>query len=108
NFIRPDEFPYRIPSGTEYDSGDYPAVVDKAVRAADLPALIERRDALRAQGRLAGIGFAACLEPSGGNAIFENIMNPRNDKTTFPEGCRIRIDGEGAVTAVISISSAGQ
>ena len=23
NFIRPDEFPYRIPSGSEYDSGDY-------------------------------------------------------------------------------------
>ncbi|GEL26292.1 carbon monoxide dehydrogenase [Pseudonocardia sulfidoxydans NBRC 16205] len=108
NFIQPEEFPYRIPSGTEYDSGDYPAVVDKAVRAADLPALIERRDAVRAEGGLAGIGFAACLEPSGGNAIFENVMNPRNDKTTFPEGCRIRVDGEGAVTAVVSISSAGQ
>jgi 2-furoyl-CoA dehydrogenase large subunit len=108
NLIQPDEFPYRIPSGTEYDSGDYPAVVDKAVQLADLPALIERRDALRAQGRLAGIGFAACLEPSGGNAIFENVMNPRNDKTTFPEGCRLRVDGEGAVTAVVSISSAGQ
>jgi CO/xanthine dehydrogenase Mo-binding subunit len=108
NLIQPDQFPYRIPSGTEYDSGDYPGVVDKAIEIADLPELMRRRDALRAQGRLAGIGFATCLEPGGGNAIFENIMNPKNDKTTFPEACRIRVDGEGAVTVIISISSAGQ
>jgi CO/xanthine dehydrogenase Mo-binding subunit/aerobic-type carbon monoxide dehydrogenase small subunit (CoxS/CutS family) len=120
NFIRPDEFPYRIPSGTEYDSGDYPAVLDKVIALASAPdppgrpgsaglaALERRRDELRAAGRLAGIGVATCLEPSGGNAIFENIMNPANDKTTFPEGCRLRVDADGAVTVVISISSAGQ
>ncbi|MQA82054.1 MAG: molybdopterin-dependent oxidoreductase [Streptosporangiales bacterium] len=108
NFIRPDEFPYRIPSGTEYDSGDYPAVLDKAIALADLDALEHRRDELRASGMLAGIGLATCLEPGGGNAIFENIMNPANDKTTFPEACRIRVDQGGNVTVVISISSAGQ
>ena len=32
-----------------------------------------------------GLGVATCLEPGGGNAIFENIMNRGNDKTTFPE-----------------------
>ncbi|MGH3170509.1 MAG: molybdopterin-dependent oxidoreductase, partial [Trebonia sp.] len=108
NFIQPDEFPYRIPSGTEYDSGDYPAVLDKAVTLADLSALETERDALRAEGMLAGIGVACCLEPGGGNAIFENIMNPANDKTTFPEACRLRVDGGGSITAVISVSSAGQ
>ncbi|WP_395103546.1 xanthine dehydrogenase family protein molybdopterin-binding subunit [Actinomadura sp. SCN-SB] len=108
NFIRPEEFPYRIPSGTEYDSGDYPAVMDKAVALAGLPALEARRDELRAAGRLAGIGVASCLEPGGGNAIFENVMNPSNDKTTFPEGCRLRVDGEGAITAIVALSSAGQ
>jgi CO/xanthine dehydrogenase Mo-binding subunit len=35
-------------------------------------------------------------------------MNPKNDKTTFPEACRIRIDGEGAVTVIVSIASSGQ
>ncbi|GAA4495162.1 molybdopterin-dependent oxidoreductase [Actinoallomurus oryzae] len=108
NFIQPEEFPYRIPSGTEYDSGDYPAVLDKAEALADLAALEARRDEIRASGRLAGIGVATCLEPGGGNAIFENVMNPSNDKTTFPEGCRLRVDADGQVTAVIGISSAGQ
>ncbi|HLI37183.1 MAG TPA: xanthine dehydrogenase family protein molybdopterin-binding subunit [Streptosporangiaceae bacterium] len=108
NFIRPDEFPYRIPSGTEYDSGDYPAVLDKSLDLADLPSLERRRDELRESGMLAGIGFATCLEPGGGNALFENVMNPVNDKSTFPEACRLRVDGSGAITAVISIASAGQ
>jgi len=108
NFIQPEQFPYLIPSGTEYDSGDYPAVLDKAIALADLPALVARRDAIRAEGRLAGIGVATCLEPGGGNAIFENIMNSHNDKTTFPEACRLRVDGAGAVTAVVALSSAGQ
>jgi CO/xanthine dehydrogenase Mo-binding subunit len=108
NFPRPSEFPYRIPSGTSYDSGDYHAVLDKALAAADLPALERRRDELRRDGRLAGIGISSCLEPGGGNAIFENLMNPENDKTTFPEACRLRIDGQGGITAIIAISSAGQ
>ena len=64
NFIRPDEFPYRIPSGTEYDSGDYPAVLDKLTGIAGTPAqpglaaLEQRRDDLREAGKLAGIGVA--------------------------------------------------
>src|SRR6516225_3318159 len=63
NLIRADEFPYLIPSGTTYDSGDYHAVVDKVVARADYAALVAERDRLRAQGLLAGIGMAACLEP---------------------------------------------
>ncbi len=108
NFIGPDEFPYRIPTGTEYDSGDYPAVLDKALDVADLASLERRRDKIRGEGGLAGIGVASCLEPGGGNAIFENVMNPKNDKTTFPEACRVRVDADGEVTTIISISSAGQ
>ena len=32
NFIRAEEFPYPIPSGTTYDSGDYHTVVTKTAR----------------------------------------------------------------------------
>ena len=108
NFIQADEFPYKIPSGSEYDSGDYPGVLDKVLEISDFPELLRARDAIRAEGRLAGIGISTCLEPGGGNAIFENIMDPKTDKSTFPESCRIRVDGSGAVTVIISISSSGQ
>jgi 2-furoyl-CoA dehydrogenase large subunit len=108
NFIRADEFPYLIPSGTTYDSGDYHTVVDKVVAQADYKALIAERDRLRGEGLLAGIGIAACLEPSGANSTFEPLLNPKNETTTYSEGCRITIDVSGAVTANIHTVSAGQ
>ncbi len=108
NFIRHDEFPYRIPSGSEYDSGDYHEVQRKTVELADWPALLAKRDRLRGDGWLAGLGIAACLEPSGGNSAFEPLLNDQNDTTTWMEGARVRIDALGAVTVVISTTSAGQ
>src|ERR1700693_4694378 len=47
NLIRKEEFPYRIPSGSTYDSGDYHAVLDKALAAIDYPALVGERDQAR-------------------------------------------------------------
>jgi 2-furoyl-CoA dehydrogenase large subunit len=108
NFIRSDEFPYRIPTGTSYDSGNYEGVVDQLLSVGKVEQLVRRRDELRAAGVLAGIGYATCLEPGGGNAIFENLMNPKSDKTTFPESCRLRVDGHGNITAIIALSSSGQ
>ena len=53
NFIRKDEFPYLIPSGTRYDSGDYHTVVDKVLAHVDWPQLQRERERLR-QRRIAG------------------------------------------------------
>jgi 2-furoyl-CoA dehydrogenase large subunit len=138
NLIRAEQFPYLIPSGTTYDSGDYHAVIDKVlaraalaseasgqrgdsmVRApdtrpepgssarADYAAMVAERDRLREQGLLAGIGIAACLEPSGANSTFEPLLNPKNETTTYSEGCRITVDVSGAVTVNIHTTSAGQ
>jgi CO/xanthine dehydrogenase Mo-binding subunit len=57
---------------------------------------------------LAGIGFASCLEPSGGNSTFEPLLNPKNTTTTWMDSCRIAIDGTGAITATMHTTSAGQ
>jgi 2-furoyl-CoA dehydrogenase large subunit len=108
NLIRSDEFPYRIPSGTTYDSGDYHAVIDKVLARADYAGLIAERDRLRGQGLLAGIGMAACLEPSGANSTFEPLLNPKNETTTYTDSCRINVDLGGAITATIHTLSAGQ
>jgi 2-furoyl-CoA dehydrogenase large subunit len=108
NLIRAEQFPYLIPSGTTYDSGDYHAVIDKVLARADYPALVAERDRLREQGLLAGIGIAACLEPSGANSTFEPLLNPKNETTTYSEGCRITVDVSGAVTVNIHTTSAGQ
>jgi 2-furoyl-CoA dehydrogenase large subunit len=108
NLIHADEFPYLIPSGTTYDSGDYHAVIDKVLARADYAGLVAERDRLRAQGLLAGIGIAACLEPSGANSTFEPLLNPKNETTTYTETCHLNVDLGGAVTATIHTLSAGQ
>ena len=108
NMIRAAEFPYTIPSGTTYDSGDYHTVVDKVLAHTSYESLIAERDALRAQGKLAGIGIAACLEPSGGNATFEALLNPAITTSTFMDSCRINVDGMGFITATMHTTSSGQ
>lgn len=108
NLIGKDEFPYLIPSGTTYDSGDYAAVLGKALAAAPLSAIEAERDALRARGLLAGIGVSTCLEPSGGNSSFEPLFNPKNTTTTWMDSCLVRIDLSGAVTALMATSTSGQ
>jgi len=108
NLIRHEEFPYTIPSGSEYDSGDYHTVIDKVLADTPYEALKKQRDALRAQGQLAGIGLAACLEPSGGNATFEALLNPKITTSTFMDSCRIAVDGGGAITATMHTTSSGQ
>ncbi len=108
NFIRKSEFPYLIPSGTRYDSGDYHGLVDKVLTHVDYPALVRERDRLRASGLLAGIGLAACLEPSGGNSAFEPLLNEKNKTSTWMDSCRINVDGTGCLSVTIHTSSSGQ
>jgi 3-oxo-Delta1-steroid hydratase/dehydrogenase large subunit len=108
NLIRTEQFPYLIPSGTTYDSGDYHAVIDKVIARADYAGLVAERHRLCEQGLLAGIGMAACLEPSGGNSTFELLLNLKNETATYSDSCRINVDADGAVTATIHTLSAGQ
>ncbi len=108
NLIRREEFPYLIPSGTTYDSGDYHTVIDKVLANTDYEGLKKERDRLRGQGKLAGIGIAACLEPSGGNASFEALLNPAITTSTFMDSCRINVDGMGTITATMHTTSSGQ
>ncbi|MDP6173258.1 MAG: molybdopterin-dependent oxidoreductase, partial [Rhodospirillales bacterium] len=108
NFIGKDEFPYEIPTGSKYDSGDYETVLDKALELSGYEALVQRRDALRKEGKLAGIGIATCLEPGGGNNIFEYLMNPSAEITTFMEGCQLRIDAHGQIIGTMGTTTSGQ
>src|SRR5439155_933727 len=82
--------------------------IDKVIARANYAGLLAERDRLRRQGLLAGIGIAACLEPSGANSTFEPLLNPKNETTTYSDSCRINVDLSGAVTATIHTLSAGQ
>jgi carbon-monoxide dehydrogenase large subunit len=64
NFIRPDAFPFKMPAGNIYDSGDYPKVLDQALTMAGWNELRKMQAEARAQGRLVGIGLATAQQRS--------------------------------------------
>jgi carbon-monoxide dehydrogenase large subunit len=66
NFIAREAFPYRNAAGTTYDSGDYPAALDRLLAMADYPRLRREQAAARQAGRLHGIGLAAYVDIGGG------------------------------------------
>ena len=62
NHIRPEQMPYRAPSGMLYDSGEFPTVMEKALKAADWDSYAARRAATRARGKVRGRGIGHYLE----------------------------------------------
>jgi carbon-monoxide dehydrogenase large subunit len=62
NHIRPDQFPYAAASGSNYDGGEFGAVLDKAMAASDWNGFAARRAESKARGLLRGRGVGNFLE----------------------------------------------
>ena len=65
NHIAPQQMPYKAPSGMNYDSGEFTAILDKALRAADWEGFEKRRAQSAARGKLRGRGIGQYLEVTG-------------------------------------------
>ena len=65
NHIPPEAMPYKSPNGNTYDSGEFTALLDKAVALADWEGFTVRQAASRAHGRLRGRGIGDYLELTG-------------------------------------------
>ncbi len=100
NLVRPEEMPYDVglsdyrDSGTVvYDSGDYPAVLRRALEMSDY----ERRRAEcargRQEGRPLGVGMACYVELTGVGPF---------------EGAVARVDAAGRITVFTGVTSQGQ
>jgi aerobic carbon-monoxide dehydrogenase large subunit len=66
NFIRPQQIPYVTPFGMSYDTGDFPAVFEDALRAANYEGFPARRKAAKKRGKLLGFGIGFYMEVCGG------------------------------------------
>jgi carbon-monoxide dehydrogenase large subunit len=65
NFIPPERFPYKSALGWEYDSGNYPAALKKAMDIAGYDALRKEQKEKRTRGELMGIGICSFTEIVG-------------------------------------------
>jgi carbon-monoxide dehydrogenase large subunit len=93
NQIRPRELPYRAASGQLYDSGDFPAILKRALELSDWKGFAGRRRESKKRGKLRGIGLGCYLE----------VTAPANK-----EMGGIRFDPDGGVTIVTGTLDYGQ
>jgi carbon-monoxide dehydrogenase large subunit len=93
NHIRPEEMPFKTPAGTEYDSGDFPTVLDKALALADWDNFPQRKIESRRRGRLRGRGIGQYLEVTA---------PPQNEMGG------IRFEPDGTVTIITGTLDYGQ
>jgi CO/xanthine dehydrogenase Mo-binding subunit len=99
NFIRPDQFPYLIPTGNMYDSGNYALVLDQALGLLDYGGWRKKQAEARRDGRYIGIGVATCQERSVFSATEFWMLNeePGFALTSSPESVSLKMDPTGKV-----------
>lgn len=66
NMISPSAMPYAAPNGQTYDSGEFEAVMDKALALSRWQEFEQRRRESESRGKLRGIGICCFLEVAGG------------------------------------------
>jgi aerobic carbon-monoxide dehydrogenase large subunit len=93
NLVASEAMPYTNAVGATYDSGQYEANMDLAMRIADLGGVDARRRAAAARGRLLGLGLANYVESS--------IGAPR-------ERAEITVTPDGHVDVIIGTQPSGQ
>ena len=106
NFIPPDQFPYIIPSGNEYDSGEYEAALDKVLEMSGYEELRNEQEEARAQGRLIGVGVVSTIEPGVFDWNAYTVIGTRG--IGIPEGVNVSIDTMGKITARVGFALEGQ
>lgn len=93
NFISPSVMPYQTAMGMKIDSGDFEAVLDRALARADHAGFPSRKAETESRGRIRGLGLACYCEATLG----------------IPqEAAAIRFESDGGVSVAIGTQSNGQ
>jgi len=104
NFIKPEQFPYKTPTGWEYDSGDYGRALQKALDLIGYDDLRKEQAEKRARGELMGIGISSFTEIVGAGPSHDfDILGLK-----MFDSCEIRVHPTGKVLARIGVQTQGQ
>jgi aerobic carbon-monoxide dehydrogenase large subunit len=104
NFIQPEQFPYKSPTGWEYDSGNYPAALQKALDTIGYQELLKEQAEKRERGELMGIGISTFTEIVGaGPSHTFDILGIK-----MFDSAEIRIHPTGSAIVRIGVQTQGQ
>jgi aerobic carbon-monoxide dehydrogenase large subunit len=100
NLLPPFTEPITSKSGAEYDSGDYPAALDRVLAAADYPGLRAEQAGRRARGetKQLGIGLSVYVEITGGS---DEAGPPKENAT-------VEVHPDGSASILTGTSPHGQ
>lgn len=105
NFLQPEEFPLTTVVGADYDSGDYEAALNEALRIADYDALRTEQEERRRRGdrMQLGIGVSCYVEVTGGGEEFAEVEVHDDGTITVKAGTSAH--GQGHATAFSQIAA---
>jgi len=100
NLLPAFDAPVTVPTGTVYDTGDYPKALEAVLTAADYPGLRAEQARRRARGdvRQLGIGLSCYVEITGAGM----------EAGVFRENSTVEVHGDGSVTVLTGTSPHGQ
>jgi carbon-monoxide dehydrogenase large subunit len=93
NLVRAKAMPYRTAIGTTYDSGEFEAVLDKALALADYDGFKQRRRESQKRGLFRGLGMSCMLEHAGGMPL---------------ESAALQFPGGDTAVLALNVQSTGQ
>ncbi len=106
NLAQPTDFPFKSVAGPVYDSGDYPTLLNLALKESNYPYWRKRQAEALTEGRLLGIGLSCFVEMTGmgrGTYRKRGMVNiPAFDAAT------LRVDRKGQIDVFVSTPSQGQ
>jgi carbon-monoxide dehydrogenase large subunit len=106
NFIPVDAFPYQTPVALQYDSGNYFATLDAALKASDYSGFPARQAAAKAKGKLRGIGISTYLEACG--IAPSKVVGSLGARAGLYEVANIRVHPTGSISVFTGTHSHGQ
>ena len=106
NFIPKDAYPYQTPVALQYDSGDYGATLELALKAADYAGFEARRREAMARGKLRGIGIATYIEACG--IAPSAVVGSLGARAGLYESAAVRVHPTGSVSVLTGSHSHGQ
>lgn len=106
NFIKPDQFPYETPVGMTYDSGNYEATLDLALKHSDYAGFEQRRQEAASRGKYRGIGLSTFVEACG--AAPSAVAGALGARAGLYESAEVRFHATGSVSVFTGTHSHGQ
>ncbi len=104
NFVR--NFPYQTPVALQYDTGNYEATLDAAMKLGDVKNFPQRKDEALRRGKLRGLGYACYIEACG--IAPSNVAGSLGARAGLFEAGEIRVHPTGTVTVFTGSHAHGQ